>query len=72
MRSRYDRFLDQTARTEKRFPWGLWALIGAVAWLLAMVALGTPILAILAPVAGVLLGWIAGGIVYLVTTSFRT
>jgi hypothetical protein len=57
--------------TEKRFPWGLWALIGAVAWLVAMVALGTPILAILAPVAGVLLGWLVGGIVYLVVNSTR-
>jgi hypothetical protein len=60
--------LDRTARTEKRFPWGLWALIGAIAWLVAMVALGVPTLAFLAPVAGVILGWIVGAVVYLVTT----
>jgi hypothetical protein len=61
-----------TATTKKRFPFGLWALIGAIGWLVAMVALGVPILAILAPVAGVISGWIVGGIVYLVITPFRT
>jgi hypothetical protein len=34
-----------------------------------MVALGSPTLAILAPVFGVIAGWILGGLVYLVATS---
>jgi hypothetical protein len=64
--------LDRTAGTEKTFAWGRWALIGAIGWLVAMIALGTPVLGFLAPVAGVILGWVVGGIVYLVITSFRT
>jgi hypothetical protein len=54
---------------ERRFPWGVWALVGALAWAVAMVALGSPTLAILAPVFGVIAGWILGGLVYLVATS---
>jgi hypothetical protein len=49
---------------EKHFPWGLWALLGVVAWVIAMIAVGLPIFIFLAPAAGVILGWLAGGLVY--------
>lgn len=51
---------------DRRFPWGLWALAGVIAWIVAMVLLGTPVYAILAPALGVLSGWIVGGLVYVI------
>ena len=57
------------AEIERKFPWGVWALVGAVAWAVAMVSLGPPIFAILAPVCGVIVGWAVGGVIYLVATS---
>jgi hypothetical protein len=59
--------LSDRTETERRFPWGLCALLGAVGWIIATVALGLPAaMFFLAPVAGVILGWIIGGIVFLV------
>lgn len=56
---------------ERPFRWGLWALGGIVVWIVAMVALGSPELAILAPAAGVVGGWLVGGIIYLALSPFR-
>jgi len=64
--------LDRTAGTEKGFAWGRWALIGAIGWLVAMIAIGAPVLGFLAPVAGVIAGWIVGGVLYLVFSSVRS
>jgi hypothetical protein len=60
------------AQHEKRFPWGLCALLGAIAWVAAVVALGKPILVFLAPAAGVILGWIVGGLVFLLLGALRS
>jgi Na+/proline symporter len=56
---------------KRRFPWGLWALVGVIAWVAAMALLGTPIFIFLAPAAGVVLGWIVGGIVFLALGALR-
>lgn len=53
------------SQTAKPFSWGLWALVGFVAWIVVMVAIGAPTLAIAAPAAGVLSGWLVGGLVRL-------
>ncbi len=51
---------------DKPFPWGLWALVGFVGWIVLMLAIGAPTLTLAAPAAGVIGGWIIGGAVYLV------
>jgi ubiquinone/menaquinone biosynthesis C-methylase UbiE len=53
------------SRGDRPFPWGLWALIGFVAWIVAVVAIGVPVLVLAAPAAGVLCGWLLGGLVRL-------
>jgi len=53
------------SRADKPFPWGLWALVGFIGWIVVMLAIGLPTLTLAAPAAGVLCGWLAGGLVNL-------
>lgn len=51
--------------SDKGVPWARWMLLGCLGWIILMIAVGTPIGLIFTPAAGPILGWLAGGAVYL-------
>jgi hypothetical protein len=52
--------------SDSRAPWVRWMLLGCLAWIVLMVAIGTPIGLLFTPAAGPILGWLGGGVAYLV------
>jgi hypothetical protein len=50
---------------ETTFPWLRWLLIGCAGWVVLMILVGTPIGILLTPALGPIVGWLAGGILYL-------
>jgi hypothetical protein len=53
--------------SSRGFPWLRWTLIGCVGWIVLMIAIGAPAGIIATPAAGPILGWLLGGIVFLIT-----
>jgi hypothetical protein len=54
------------AERTRRAPWMRWMLLGCLGWIVLMVAVGTPIGILITPAAGPLLGWLVGGVTYLI------
>jgi hypothetical protein len=54
-----------SAAARRDFPWVRWLLIGCVGWVILMLLVGAPIGILLTPAFGPIVGWLAGGIVYL-------
>jgi hypothetical protein len=58
--------MPASASDKTRAPWLRWMLLGCLGWIVLMVAVGTPIGILITPAAGPLLGWLVGGIAYLI------
>jgi len=54
------------ASSNREIPWLRWMLLGCLGWIVLMLTVGSPIGLLATPAAGPILGWLLGGIQYLV------
>lgn len=53
------------AKSDRSIPWLRWMALGCIGWVALMLTVGSPIGLLFTPAAGPILGWLLGGLVYL-------
>lgn len=53
------------------FSWKGWAIVGCIGWVALVIAAGAPLGILLTPVFGPIMGWMAGGMLALVSSEAR-
>ena len=52
--------------SDRGVPWLRWMALGCIGWIVLMLTVGSPIGLLATPAAGPILGWLLGGVQYLV------